>query len=290
MNFQEIIRALENYWMRNGCLIEIPYDVEMGAGTLHPSTFLRALGPEPWHAAYVQPARRPADSRYGESPYRLTRHFQYQVIFKPAPDDAQEIYLESLRAIGIDPRHHDIKFMEDIWESHTLGASGIGWQVWLDGLEITQFTYFQTAGGLELQPVSLELTYGLERIAMVIQDVDSYKEIHWNDEVTYGDIYHRGEFEWGRYYLELSDPTLSRALFDIHEREALNLLENEEVYPAYDLALKCSHIVHMLDARGALSISQRERYIARVRTMAHRCAIGYLNQREKLGFPLLKEK
>lgn len=287
MNFQEIIGTLADYWARQGCVLEQPYDVEMGAGTMHPATFLRALGPEPWSAAYVQPSRRPADSRFGDNPYRLYRHYQYQVILKPAPDDVQELYLDSLRALGFDPRHHDIRFMEDDWESPTLGASGVGWQVWLDGLEITQFTYFQIAGGLELNPVSVELTYGLERISMTIQKVASYQAIQWNDRVTYGEMHKQAEFEWGRYSFTLADPELTHTLFDAYEREAYRLLDAEDIVPAYDYTLRCSHAFNILDARGAVSVTQRAGYIGRVRTLARRCAQGFVHQREALGYPLL---
>jgi len=287
MTFQEIIRALEDYWARQGCVIEQPYDVEVGAGTMHPATFLRSIGPEPWDTAYVQPSRRPADSRYGENPYRLYRHYQYQVILKPSPDNAQEMYLDSLRALGFDTRHHDIRFMEDDWESPTLGASGVGWQVWLDGLEVTQFTYFQIAGGLDLSPVSVELTYGLERICMAVQKVDHYRDIQWNAKVTYGEIQRQAEFEWGRYTFELADPIVVRNLFDTYEQSAHRLLQEESIIPAYDLTLKCSHAFNILDARGAISVTQRIGYIERVRTLARHCAQGYLRQRETLGFPLL---
>lgn len=288
MTFQELIHTLDEYWARQGCLLEQPYDVEVGAGTMHPATLLRSLGPEPWQAAYVQPSRRPADSRYGDNPYRLARHYQYQVILKPSPDNGQELYLSSLRALGIDPRHHDIRFLEDDWESPTLGASGVGWQVWLDGLEITQFTYFQCTGGLELTTISLELTYGLERIAMAIQRVDSYRDIRWNDRVTYGEIHRQAEYEWGRYYLDLADPLLERAHFDTYEREAHRLLDEANILPAYDLTLKCSHTFNVLDARGALSVTQRTAYIERVRALARRCATGFIAQREALGYPLLQ--
>ncbi len=286
MTFQELIRTLEEYWARQGCVIEQPYDVEVGAGTMHPATFLRALGPEPWAAAYVQPSRRPADSRFGENPYRLYRHYQYQVMLKPSPDDIQERYLDSLRALGFDPRHHDIRFMEDDWESPTLGASGVGWQVWLDGLEVTQFTYFQIAGGLELFPVSVELTYGLERIAMAVQKVAHYQDLRWNERVTYGDIHRQGEYEWGRYTFNLADPELSRTLFDAYEKEAYRLLESEDILPAYDLTLRCAHTFNTLAARGVVSVTQRTSYIDRVRTLARRCAQGYVKQREVLGYPL----
>ena len=287
MTFQETIRALEEYWARRGCLIEQPYDGEIGAGTMHPATFLRTLGPEPWQIAYVQPSRRPADSRYGENPYRLYRHYQYQVVIKPSPDTIQELYLDSLRALGFDPRHHDIRFVADDWETPTLGASGVGWQVWLDGLEITQFTYFQVAGGIELSPITVELTYGLERICMAAQHVDHYQAIHWNNQITYGEIYRQDEYEWGRYTFELSDPGLAQTLFDQYECEAHRLLDHEVTVPAYDLTLKCSHHFNMLDARSAISPTQRLGYIARVRTLAHRCAETFLKQREALGFPLV---
>jgi len=287
MTFQETIRALEEYWAKRGCVIEQPYDVEVGAGTMHPATFLRSLGPEPWQVAYVQPSRRPADSRYGENPYRLYRHYQFQVVLKPAPANAQELYLDSLRALGFDPRHHDIRFMEDDWESPTLGASGAGWQVWLDGLEITQFTYFQITGGIDLAPVSVELTYGLERICLSMQKVTHYQDIHWNDRVTYGELFRQSEYEWGRFTFELADPVLLRTQFDAYESEAYRVLDQEDVAPAYDLTLKCSHTFNMLDARGAISVTQRTGYIERVRTLAHRCAQGYLRQREALGYPLL---
>lgn len=286
MTFQEIIRTLEDFWARQGCVIEQPYDVEVGAGTMHPATFLRALGPEPWQAAYVQPSRRPADSRYGENPYRLYRHFQYQVILKPSPDDVQEMYLDSLRALGFDPRHHDVRFIEDDWESPTLGASGVGWQVWLDGLEITQFTYFQIAGGLELSPVSVELTYGLERISMAVQRVHHYQDIHWNETLTYGQIYRQSEDAWGRYTFTFADPALARTQFDAYEREAHRLIDEENIIPAYDFTLRCSHTFNILDARGVISVTQRTEYIDRVRALARRCASGYVRQREALGFPL----
>jgi len=287
MTFQETIRALEDFWARHGCVIEQPYDVEVGAGTMHPATFLRALGPEPWHSAYVQPSRRPADSRYGNNPYRLYRHYQYQVTLKPSPGNTQELYLDSLRALGFDPRCHDIRFMEDDWESLPLGASGMGWQVWLDGLEITQFTYLQVAGEIELNPISVELTYGVERICMAMQKVVHYQDIHWNEQVTYGEMFRQHEVEWGRYTFELVDPALLRAQFDANEREANRALEHEDISPAYDLTLKCAHTFNMLDARGAISVTQRTGYIERVRELANHCALAYLRQRETAGFPLL---
>lgn len=286
MTLQEIIRTLEDFWTRQGCVIEQPYDVEVGAGTMHPATFLRALGPEPWKAAYVQPSRRPADSRYGDNPYRLYRHYQYQVILKPSPDNIQEMYLDSLRALGFDPRHHDVRFMDDDWETPTLSASGVGWQVWLDGLEITQFTYFQIVGAMELSPVSVELTYGLERICMAAQNIHHYQDIHWTDTLTYGQIHRQSEQAWGRYNFELADPEFLRVLFDGYEHEASRLIEEENIIPAYDFTLKCSHTFNVLDARGVISVTQRTRYIDRVRNLARRCAQGYVLQRQALGFPL----
>jgi glycyl-tRNA synthetase alpha chain len=304
--FQEVIFALEQFWANRGCLIEQPYDVEVGAGTMCPATFLRVLGPEPWRVGYVQPSRRADDGRYGENPYRLYRHFQYQVILKPSPDDVQEQYLDSLRGLGFEPKEHDIRFMEDDWESPTLGASGVGWQVWLDGLEITQFTYFQLAGGLELSPVAVELTYGLERICMAIQGVDHFKDIRWGPGVTYGEIYQMAEAEWSRYNYQAADITAVRETFEMAEREAQRLVglsraaeEEEEVsplitrsciIPAYEMVLKCSHAFNVLDARGALSVRERAGYIGRVRNLARQVARAYLAQREALGFPLLEER
>lgn len=309
MTFQEIIFKLEQFWADRSCLIEQPYDLEVGAGTMCPATFLRVLGPEPWRVAYVQPSRRPDDGRYGDNPYRLYRHYQYQVILKPSPDDVQPLYLKSLQALDFDPKEHDIRFMEDDWESPTLGASGVGWQVWLDGLEITQFTYFQQAGGIELSPVSVELTYGLERIAMAIQGVDHFKDIVWGgDGVTYGQIYQMAEAEWSRHSYEAADIETTKQTFDICEREAQRLVQlsrpsaedaDEErppviakscIIPAYEMALKCSHAFNLLDARGALSVRERATYVSRVRDLARGVARAYLAQREALGYPLLKEK
>jgi len=283
MTFQEVIQTLEAYWGRQGCIIAQPYDVEVGAGTLHPATFLRALGDEPWWTAYVQPSRRPADSRFGENPYRLYRHFQYQVMLKPSPAQVQEMYLESLQALAIDPRRHDIRFMEDDWESPTLGASGVGWQIWLDGVEITQFTYLQMAGGLELSPVAVEITYGLERICMAIQQVSHYQDIRWNETVTYGQMFRQSEHAWGRYNFSLADPERLRKMFDLYELEANCLLAEDDIYPAYDYTLKCSHTFNVLDARGASSITQRAQYISRVCELAGRCARGYVRQRQALS-------
>ena len=306
MTFQDVVFALRSFWASRGCVIEEAYDLEVGAGTMCPATFLRVLGPEPWRVAYVQPSRRPDDGRYGENPYRLYRHYQCQVILKPSPDDVQAVYLESLRGLGIEPREHDIRFMEDDWESPTLGASGVGWQVWLDGLEITQFTYFQQAGGIELAPVSVELTYGLERIAMALQGVSHFKDIVWNAEgITYGELYQVAEAEWSRYHYEAADIETVRRLFDMCEADAQGLLagsragaeESEQspaalaggcVLPAYELTLKCSHAFNTLDARGALSVRERATYIGRVRALARQVARAYLAQREALGFPLLR--
>jgi glycyl-tRNA synthetase alpha chain len=304
VTFQEVIFALERFWSSRGCVIEQPYDVEVGAGTMCPATFLRVLGPEPWRVAYVQPSRRADDGRYGENPYRFYRHFQYQVILKPSPDDVQAVYLDSLRSLGFDPQEHDIRFMEDDWESPTLGASGVGWQVWLDGLEITQFTYFQLAGGMELSPVSVELTYGLERITMAIQGVDHFTKMVWGgDGVTYGDIYRMAEAEWSRYNYEAADIDMVRTTFDMAEAEAQRLLdltrgeapEGEPsplltkgcILPAYELTLTCSHTFNILDARGAVSVRERATYIGRVRNLARQVARAYLAQREAMGFPLL---
>jgi len=309
MTFQEVIFALEQFWAHRGCVIEQPYDTEVGAGTMCPATFLRVLGPEPWRVGYVQPSRRADDGRYGENPYRLYRHFQYQVILKPSPADVQETYLDSLRALGFEPKEHDIRYMEDDWEAPTLGASGVGWQVWLDGLEITQFTYFQQAGGIELSPVSVELTYGLERITMAIQGVDHFKDVVWGGAgVTYGEIYQMAEAEWSRYNYQSADVETVKQTFDMCEREAERLvglsrpsdedpadadppvLSKSCIIPAYETVLKCSHAFNVLDARGALSVRERAAYIGRVRNLARQVARAYVAQREALGYPLLKEK
>jgi glycyl-tRNA synthetase alpha chain len=289
MEFQKLIMELQRFWAEKGCLIVQPYDVEVGAGTFNPATFLRVLGPEPWKAAYVEPSRRPTDGRYGENPNRLQHYYQFQVILKPAPYDAQELYLESLKWIGIDPLEHDIRFVEDDWESPTLGAWGLGWEVWLDGMEITQFTYFQQAGGFDLDPISVEITYGLERIAMYVQGVASVFELIWSDGITYGEIHHQGEVEWSYYnFQEASLPMLFQ-LFDSFEAECKRLIEKDLVLPAYDYCLKCSHTFNLLDARGALSVAERTRYILRVRELAKMCAEKYLKKREEMGFPLLRE-
>ncbi|MEG6616356.1 glycine--tRNA ligase subunit alpha [Peptococcaceae bacterium 1198_IL3148] len=290
MNFQQIILALNKFWSEQNCIIQQPYDIEKGAGTMNPATFLRALGPEPWRVAYVEPSRRPTDGRYGENPNRLQHYFQYQVILKPSPDDVIEVYLDSLRAIGIDPEQHDIRFVEDNWESPTLGAWGLGWEVWLDGMEITQFTYFQQCGGIDCKPVSAEITYGLERLATFIQGVDSVYDIEWVDGIKYGDVYHQNEVEQSAYNFEVADTDMLFKMFDMFEAEAIRVAERELVLPAYDYVLKCSHTFNLLDARGAISVSERTAYIGRVRHLARLCAQGYVQQREKLGYPLLKKE
>ena len=272
MNFQDMIFALKSFWSSQGCIIYEPYDVEKGAGTMNPATFLRTLGPEPWHVAYVEPSRRPADGRYGDNPNRLYQHHQFQVICKPSPDNIQELYLKSLETLGVNPAEHDIRFVEDNWESPTLGAWGLGWEVWLDGMEVTQFTYFQQVGGIDVAPVSSEITYGMERLAMYIQGVENVYDLKWTDDVTYGDIFHQNEVEQSTYAFELSNADL---LFHL---------------PAYDYVLKCSHTFNLLDARGAISVSERAAFIGRVRNMARACAKAYLEQREKLGFPMLNKE
>jgi glycyl-tRNA synthetase alpha chain len=288
MTFQELVFALETYWAKYGCAILQPYDVELGAGTMNPATFLRVLGPEPWNVAYVEPSRRPADGRYGENPNRLQHYYQYQVILKPSPEDIQAVYLKSLQSFGVDPLKHDIRFVEDDWEAPTLGAWGLGWEVWLDGLEITQFTYFQQAGGIEVRPVAGELTYGIERIAMFLQGVDNVYDLQWNATLTYGDVHKKGEFEWSVHNFEAADVPLQLRLFGEYERESRRLIEQGLVLPAYDYCLKCSHTFNILDARGAISVTERTHYIGRVRALARRVAEAYLKQREEMGFPLLK--
>ena len=288
MLFQDLVLALQRFWADKGCVIHQPYDIEVGAGTFNPATFLRALGPEPWNTAYVEPSRRPTDGRYGENPNRLQHYYQFQVILKPSPDDIQEINLDSLRAFGIDPLKHDIRFVEDDWESPTLGAWGLGWEVWLDGMEITQFTYFQQAGGFDLKPVSGELTYGIERIAMYLQGVDNVYDLKWTKGVTYGDVHHKGEVEWSVHNFDEADIGLQLKLFDLYEGESLRLMEKGLVLPAYDYCLKCSHAFNILDARGAISVTERTHFIGRVRNLARRCAEAYLKQREAMGYPLMK--
>ncbi len=288
LNFQDLILNLSRFWSDYGCIIQQPYDIEKGASTMNPATFLRALGPEPWSTAMVEPCRRPTDARYGENPNRLGHYFQYQVILKPSPDNAQELYLKSLEAMGIDLTKHDVRFVEDNWESPTLGAAGVGWEVWLDGMEITQFTYFQQVGGLEVKPVALEITYGLERIAMYIQNKESVFDIMWNNKLKYGDIYLQNEIEQSKYNFEYSDADRLFGLFDAYQKEVDNCIEAELVLPAYDYVLKCSHTFNLLDARGVISKDERINFINRVRTMASAVANLYVQQREKLGFPLLK--
>jgi len=280
--------ALEKFWASKGCVIQQPYDMEVGAGTFHPATLLRVLGPEPWAVAYVQPSRRPTDGRYGENPNRLGHYYQYQVIIKPSPIDIQDIYLDSLRSLGIDPLEHDIRFVEDDWESPTLGASGLGWEVWLDGMEITQFTYFQQAGGIRLDPISVEITYGLERIAMYIQEKENVFDLMWNEKITYGEIHKKGEWELSVYNFELADVDMLLKLFDMYEKESIRLSEKGLVLPAYDYCLKCSHVFNILDARGAISVNERTHYIERIRNLARLASQNYLKQREEMGFPLLK--
>jgi glycyl-tRNA synthetase alpha chain len=280
MDFQDVILTLQSFWARKGCLMVQPYDEEVGAGTFHHATLLRALGPEPWKVAYVQPSRRPTDGRYGENPNRLQHYYQYQVLLKPSPMDVQQQYLQSLAALGIKHLEHDIRFVEDDWESPTLGASGLGWEVWLDGMEITQFTYFQMAGSIELSPVSVEITYGLERIAMYLQQIDNVYDLKWNKDLTYGDVAHRQEVEQSTYNFEEADVAM---LFDLVIPKGL-------VLPAYEFCLKCSHAFNLLDARGAISVTERTGYIARIRNLARACAEAYLAQREAMGFPLLKNK
>ena len=289
MTFQELLMTLQRFWAERGCVIQQPYDIEVGAGTFNPATLLRVLGPEPWNVAYVEPSRRPTDGRYGENPNRLQHYYQYQVILKPSPKNVQELYLDSLRTLGLDPLDHDIRFVEDDWESPTLGAWGLGWEVWLDGMEITQFTYFQQAGSIDLNPVSVELTYGPERIAMYIQGVSSVYDLEWTKGVKYGDVHHRGEVEHSIYNFEQADVDMLFRLFDMYEAEALRIIGHHLVLPAYDYCLKCSHTFNLLNARGAISVAERSSLIGRVRQLARLCAEGYLKQREEMGFPLLKK-
>lgn len=287
MNFQDVIHSLNQFWARKGCVMVQPYDMEVGAGTFHPTTLLKALGPEPWRVAYVQPSRRPTDGRYGENPNRLQHYYQYQVILKPSPKDVQQQYLQSLKTLGIDPLEHDIRFVEDDWESPTLGASGLGWEVWLDGMEITQFTYFQLCGSIDLKPISVELTYGLERITMYLQGVDNVYDLKWNDHVKYGDVHHQQEVEQSTYNFEKADVAMLLDLFKKYETEANRALEAGLILPAYEYCLKCSHTFNLLDARGAISVTERTGYIGRIRNLARGSAEGYLKQREYMGFPLM---
>ena len=289
MNFQSVIATLNQFWADQGCVIMQPYDTEKGAGTKSPHTFLRAIGPEPWAVAYPEPCRRPADGRYGKNPNRYQHYFQYQVLIKPSPENIQDLYLDSLRALGIMPEDHDVRFVEDNWEDAAVGAWGVGWEVWLDGMEVTQFTYFQQCGGLDCRPVSIEITYGLERLTMYLQEVDAMAKIQWNDELTYGDIYMQAEIENSTYNFEASSSELLFKLFELYQQEAEQLMEKELVLPSYDYVLKCSHAFNLLDARGVISVTERTRYIRQVRGLARKVAQLYLEQREKLGFPLLKQ-
>ncbi len=287
MNFQSVIATLHQFWSAQGCLIVQAYDVEKGAGTKSPHTFLRALGPEPWSVAYVEPCRRPGDGRYGENPNRYQYYYQYQVLIKPSPDGIQDLYLDSLRVLGILPEEHDIRFVEDNWEDGAVGAWGVGWEVWLDGMEVTQFTYFQQCGGLDCQPVSVEITYGLERLTMYLQQTDAIAKIQWNDRLTYGDVHLQGEIEQSTYNFQASNPQLLFTLFDLYQQEAEQLLDKGLVTPALDYILKCSHTFNLLDARGSISVTQRAGYLGRVRSLARRVAQLYVQQRQELGFPLL---
>ena len=291
--FQGLILALQDYWSRQGCALLQPYDMEVGAGTFHPATFLRAIGPEPWRAAYVQPSRRPTDGRYGENPNRLQHYYQFQVVLKPSPLDIQELYLDSLINLGIDPLVHDIRFVEDNWESPTLGAWGLGWEIWLNGMEISQFTYFQQVGGLECRPVTGELTYGLERIAMYLQEADSVFDLVWAEgpdgPVTYSDVFHQNEVEMSTYNFEHADINNLFSQFDFFEKESNHLIENDLPLPAYEMVLKASHAFNLLDARNAISVTERQRYILRVRTLSRQVAEAYYAARETLGFPMLTD-
>jgi glycyl-tRNA synthetase alpha chain len=288
MYFQELILKLQQYWSEKGCILLQPYDTEVGAGTFHPATFFRVLGPEPWKTAYVEPSRRPTDGRYGENPNRLQHYYQYQVILKPSPPDSQEVYLDSLSFLGIDPLRHDIRFVEDDWESPTLGAWGLGWEVWLDGMEITQFTYFQQVGGIDLKPISLELTYGLERIAMYLQGVDNVYHLQWNKNIRYREIHYITEVEFSKFNFDYADTDFLSRQFDAFEKESIRLHDLGLVFPSYEFCLKCSHTFNLLDARGAISVTERTSYIARVRNLARLCAKAYYEQRENMEFPLLK--
>ena len=290
LSVQEIILTLQNYWSNQGCLLLQAYDTEKGAGTMSPYTFLRAIGPEPWNAAYVEPSRRPADGRYGENPNRLFQHHQFQVVMKPSPENIQELYLGSLEALGINPLEHDIRFVEDNWENPSLGCAGLGWEVWLDGMEVTQFTYFQQVGGLECHPVTSEITYGLERLASYIQEVESVYDLVWTGDVQYGDIFTQPEYEHSKYAFEESNAELLMQLFTDFEKEATVLMEKGLVHPAYDYVLKCSHAFNLMDARGIISATDRAGFLGRIRKMARTIAKTFVAEREALGFPLLKEK
>ena len=288
-SFQNLILKLQSYWAEKGCAITQPFDMEVGAGTFHPATFLRSIGPEPWKAAYVQPSRRPGDGRYGENPNRLQHYYQFQVLLKPSPDDIQDLYLDSLRAIGIDLKMHDVRFVEDNWESPTLGAWGLGWEVWLNGMEVSQFTYFQQVGGLSCKPISGELTYGLERLAMYLQGIDSVYDLIWTEGLTYGDVFHQNEVEQSKYNFEIADTEVLFRQFDEAEAMNLKLIEENLPFPAYEQTMKASHIFNLLDARKAISVTDRARFIRRVRSMSQKVAKEYYDSRERLGFPMLKK-
>lgn len=288
LSVQEIILTLQKYWADQGCMLMEAYDTEKGAGTMSPYTFLRAIGPEPWNAAYVEPSRRPADGRYGENPNRLYQHHQFQVVMKPSPENIQELYLGSLKTLGIDPLEHDIRFVEDNWENPSMGCAGVGWEVWLDGMEVTQFTYFQQVGGLEVNPVTSEVTYGLERLSSYIQDVESVFDLEWGNGVSYGDIFREPEFEHSKYSFEESNQAMLEKMFNDFEAEANRLIEDGLVHPAYDYILKCSHTFNLLDARGTVSVTERAGFLSRIRNMARKVARAFVEEREKLGFPLLK--
>ena len=290
LTFQQLILQLNTFWDRHGCALLQPYDMEVGAGTFHTATFLRAIGPEPWNAAYVQPSRRPKDGRYGDNPNRLQHYYQYQVALKPSPDDIQDRYLESLKSVGINPAEHDIRFVEDDWESPTLGAWGLGWEVWLDGMEVTQFTYFQEVGGLACKPVLGEITYGLERLAMYLQGKDSIFDLVWTPGVTYRDVYHQNEVEQSKYNFDLSNTEMLFRHFGEYEAEAKRLIEAQCVLPGYEMVMKASHTFNLLDARGAISVTERAAYIGRVRALARAVAQAYYDSRERLGFPMLAKR
>ena len=287
MNFQSVVTTLNQFWSAQGCALVQSYDTEKGAATKSHHTFLRSIGPEPWSVAYIEPCRRPGDGRYGQNPNRYQHYYQYQVLIKPSPDNIQDVYLDSLRAVGIKPEDHDIRFVEDNWEDAAMGAWGVGWEVWLDGMEVTQFTYFQQCGGIDCRPVSIEITYGLERLCMYLQGVDAIAKIQWNDTLTYADIYLQSEIEQSTYNFEASNPELLFTLFDLYQQEAEQLIAKGLVMPSLDYVLKCSHAFNMLDARGVISVTERTRYITKVRGLARQVAHLYLAQREKLGFPLL---
>lgn len=286
MNFQSVVATLNQFWSAQGCIIAQSYDTEKGAATKSHHTFLRSLGPEPWSVAYIEPCRRPGDGRYGQNPNRYQHYYQYQVLIKPSPDNIQEVYLDSLRALGIKPEDHDIRFVEDNWEDAAMGAWGVGWEVWLDGMEVTQFTYFQQCGGIDCRPVSIEITYGLERLCMYLQGVDAIAKIRWNDTITYADIYLQSEIEQSTYNFQASNPELLFTLFDLYQQEAEQLIATKLVMPSLDYVLKCSHTFNLLDARGVISVTERTRYIGKVRGLARQVAQLYLAQRQELGFPL----